>query len=239
MASEFNFKLLRRGAIYRISYAAWHTQMSPISFILYPGSLKVHALVLNAPSMSAAEQMIFARFIKKMSVIPGIENYSGRILYRILRMYYPNIVRKAYRTYFTSLITKQSLVSYGIVPQKLFTDLEFKISDKTLFKQASKTSLMQIITTFTGTQIKDVNLGMAQTLPFAKPVVTAPQKQNPEEQNQPAENKPKIPTAPTTPQIPQQATKTESNNQPTNNNINQPGNNNPNNNSPGGLEGYD
>lgn len=244
MASEFNFKLLRRGAIYRIKYSAWKTSPMPISFILYPGTMKVHALVLNAPTMSAAEQMMFARFIKKMKMIPGVENYSGRVLYRILRMYYPSIIKKAYRTYFTSLIASHSIVSYGIVPEKLFTDLEFKIADKALFKQASKTALMKIVTTFTATEIKDSKLGMSQTLPFAKPAVVpavipavTPNAQTNKQPATTQSNTPAIPGIAQTPGAP--AIKTvetptnENNTQNQNTNIKQPPNN------PGGLEGYE
>lgn len=159
MASQFNFKLLRRGAIYRINYTAFKTVPAPISFILYPGTLKVHAMCLNDPRMSLSEQMIFARFIKKMKSIPGVENYTGRMLYRIVKLYYPNIVRKSYRTYFTAKINNHSLLSYGIVPDTVFTDAEFSISNKNLYTDASRKLLTKILSTFTGTVIEKDKIG--------------------------------------------------------------------------------
>ena len=143
-----NFKLLRRGAIYRINYGNWHTTPKPIDFILFSGNLKVHALALNAINMSSAEQLMFVRFINKMKNIPNIQNYSGRMLYRIIRMYYPSIVKKAYRTYFTSMINQHSLVSYGIIPPVLFTDFEKQVSNKALFADANRQNLIKVIAAF-------------------------------------------------------------------------------------------
>ena len=201
-----NFKLLRRGAIYRINYGNWHTTPKPIDFVLFSGNLKVHALALNAIGMSSAEQLMFVRFINKMKNIPNIQNYSGRMLYRIIRMYYPSIVKKAYRTYFTSLITQHSLVSYGIIPPALFTDFEKQVSNKALFADANRQNLIKVIATFTGTVPKSADIGGMRTN-YAKPAPVTPAKPvvqpaAPQPTTGKPINEPTTPTPPVPPVVP-------------------------------------
>ena len=60
------YKILRKGAIYRINYTQWKTNIRPIIFVLYAGPMKVHALSINSPFLNARDRMIFINFLKKM-----------------------------------------------------------------------------------------------------------------------------------------------------------------------------
>lgn len=182
---------MRRGAIYSVaSYANWHTVMSPVVFVLHPGTDKLHALALNDPRMTQAEATQFAGFIKRMRNVPGVENYSGAVLYRILKTYYPGIVRKTYRTYFTSLVGRYSLVSYGLVPDRLFTDLEKTVTNSDLAKKVKNQQVVQAVSEFS---VKPPKLDKPSFFVPGKtpapPPISAPS----------APSAPKIPSAPSAP----------------------------------------
>ena len=131
-----NNKLLKTGGIYRLIYTTWKTQERPISFILYSGPSKIHALNINSKTMSILDIKKFAFFIKKMKAIKGVEKYTGRILYNILKKYFPDVIRKTYRTYVQSHVIGFSLVSTGIISPDLFTEYEKSYYNKLIYEQS-------------------------------------------------------------------------------------------------------
>ena len=131
-----NNKLLKTGGIYRLIYTSWKTQERPISFIIYSGPTKIHALNVNSKEMSITDIKKFALFIKKMKAINGVEKYTGRILYNILKKYFPDIVRKTYRTYMKSKLIGFSLVSTGIISPDLYTEYEKSYYNKFIYEQS-------------------------------------------------------------------------------------------------------
>lgn len=148
-----NFRLLRKFCIYRIQYYSFVTNPRPLIFVLYAGAFKVHALSINAPTMSTIDIMQFVGFIRKMRAIGNIDTYTPRVMYRILRTYYPNIVRKTYRTYFTSNIGAIALISYGLLRDKsLVTDYEIAAYNKSLMVDGNNITTARIINFSTGTK---------------------------------------------------------------------------------------
>jgi hypothetical protein len=135
--------LLRTGGIYRLIYTTWKSQERPISFILYSGPTKIHALNINAKSMSVLDIRKFVIFVKRMKSLKGIEKYTGRILYRILKRYFPDIIKKTYRTYLPSNVLGFSLVSTGIIPIELYTEYEKSHFNKFIYEQSKYDSLLR------------------------------------------------------------------------------------------------
>jgi hypothetical protein len=145
-----SFQLLQRGGIYRVVYSQWKTNPRPIIFVLHASPFKVHALSINAPGIGPADAVIFAQFINKMKRIRGVENWSGRVLYRILKTYFPNIVRKTYRTFISSYIGAISLVSTGILPPELFTSYAKSAYNEMLYRDAGFNQIFRIVSQRTG-----------------------------------------------------------------------------------------
>jgi hypothetical protein len=131
-----NNKLLKTGGIYRLIYTSWKSQERPISFIIYSGPFKIHALNINSKKLSILDIKKFAFFIKKMKAIKGVEKYTGRVLYSILKKYFPDIVRKTYRTYTPSHVLGFSLVSTGIISPDLYTEYEKSYFNKFIYEQS-------------------------------------------------------------------------------------------------------
>jgi hypothetical protein len=136
-------KLLRTGGVYRIIYTTWKTQERPISFILYSGPSKIHALNINSKTMSILDIRKFIVFVNRMKKINGVEKYTGRVLYSILKRYFPDIIRKTYRTYNTSNVLGFSLVSTGIIPSQFYTDYEKNYYNKFIYNQSQFDTLLK------------------------------------------------------------------------------------------------
>jgi hypothetical protein len=136
-------KLLRTGGVYRIIYTTWKTQERPISFILYSGPSKIHALNINAKNMSILDVRKFVTFVKRMKNIKGVEKYTGRVLFSILKKYFPDIIKKTYRTYNTSNVLGFSLVSTGIIPAQFYTDYEKNYYNKFIYNQSQFDTLLK------------------------------------------------------------------------------------------------
>lgn len=143
------FKVLRKGAIYRINYTQWKTNIRPIIFVLYAGPMKVHALSINSPFLNTKDRMIFIAFLKKMLKIKNAENYRGSLLYKIIKTYIKDVVKKSYRTYKTMYINKIALVSRGLISEKNFTDLEYNMIDPILYNEANNQPFMRSFRFFT------------------------------------------------------------------------------------------
>ena len=124
-------------------YRTWKTQERPVSFILYSGPTKIHALNINSKSMSILDIRKFVTFVKRMKGIKGVEKYTGRVLYSILKKYFPDIIRKTYRTYATPNILGFSLVSTGIIDPSLYTDYEKSYFNKFIYGQSQFDTLLK------------------------------------------------------------------------------------------------
>ena len=124
-------------------YRTWKTQERPVSFILYSGPTKIHALNINSKSMSILDIRKFVTFVKRMKAIKGVEKYTGRILYSILKKYFPDIIRKTYRTYATPNVLGFSLVSTGIIDPSFYTDYEKSYFNKFIYGQSQFDTLLK------------------------------------------------------------------------------------------------
>lgn len=160
-------KLLRTGGVYRLIYTSWKTQERPISFILYSGPNKIHALNLNSKSMSILDIRKFVTFIKRMRGIRGVEKYTGRVIYSILKKYFPDIIRKTYRTYTTSHVIGFSLVNTGIVPSEIYTEYEKTYFNKLIYNQSQFDPLLRTLN----------NESHTKYTPPAKPTLYNPQEE--------------------------------------------------------------
>lgn len=166
-----SFRLLRPYAIYRIVYVGKApTNPAPIVFPIYigPAGGKMHALVLNPYNISSFDVMNIVRFIKRMSRVPNAYRYNGRLMYRILRQYLPQIVSKCYRTYFSTGVKRYALISTGIVPKEVISEAEKSISDINLHQHAQKSLLVKSLNLFTDTKVGKKEIG--RTTPENPPV---------------------------------------------------------------------
>lgn len=181
-----NPKLLKKGGIYRIGYSNWKTNPRPIIFVIYAGVAKVHALSINAPGMTRLDAMAFTNFVKKMRAIQNADLYSPRLLYRILKQYFPGLVRKTYRTFFTNMLGSFSLISYGIADKDSFSDFEKSYYNKALYTEG--------INSITGRTLSNT-VPNAKYVPQPKMPIYTPEQQKQEQQqkiekqNQPPANK--------------------------------------------------
>ena len=140
-----NTKLLKTGGIYRISYANWITNERPIVYVIWSGPIKLHGISLNSKSLSSLDIIHFVNYIKNSKKILGFYKYNGRILYRIIRSYYSDIVRKAYRTYKQNGIVGFTLVNYGTTPKQYYTQYETAHTSQYLYNQSKWDMTLQKI----------------------------------------------------------------------------------------------
>ena len=161
-----NTKLLKTGGIYRISYANWITNERPIVYVIWSGPLKLHGISLNSRSLSSLDIIRFVNYIKNSKKILGFYKYSGRILYRIIRGYYGDLIRKGYRTYRQSAIVGFSLVNYGTTPKEYYTQFEMAHNSQYLYNQSKWDPTLQ--------RINWTNRGSA-FVPPKKPIIYNPQ----------------------------------------------------------------
>jgi len=160
------FKVLRPFCIYRIVYQGKApTNPAPIVFPIYISRTggKMHALVLNSPDMNMFDITAFVRFIKKMRAVKNIDNYSGVTMYKILKVYLTQIVRKCYRTYFVLGVKRFALLSTGLVPDSKFTQLEKELSDANLFVEAKGKLIVKALSFFTKTGLNLKELGTQES----------------------------------------------------------------------------
>jgi len=104
-------RLLTFGAIYTTTYTNWRHDPRPMIWVQYSGPKYTHAI--NIHYLNSYDKAWFANtiyIIKKAGQV-----IDGRLFYSFLKMRRPNIVRVAYRVYFTGLLNAR-LVSAGITP---------------------------------------------------------------------------------------------------------------------------
>jgi len=165
-----SFRVMRAFAIYRIVYhGIAPSNPAPIVFPIYISRAggKMHALVLNPQNMNIFDVTGFVRFIKRMRTIPNIERYTGVTMYKILKTYQMNLIRKCYRTYFAVGVKRFALLSTGLVPDKLFTDLEKELSDVNLFLDSKARAVVKALSFFTTTEMKLKEIGSQATRKIA------------------------------------------------------------------------
>lgn len=102
-------KTLSFGAIYLGQYSNWHNDQNPLIWIQWSDKKYTHGI--NIHYLNRGDRAWFMRTIYLMT--KGGQNITPRNMYRLLKMRRYNIVRTAYRKYFTSLLNMR-LVSAGI-----------------------------------------------------------------------------------------------------------------------------
>jgi len=112
--------LFYQGKIYATRYLNWKHDATPLIFVLYSDVNKTHALNLHYfPQPLLVQFILFVKKFNKKFPIPPTPNF-GRVLYRIIKKYYPNWAKVAYRTYKTSLLSGY-LINDGITqPVKVY-----------------------------------------------------------------------------------------------------------------------
>lgn len=138
-----NYKLLRNGAIYRISYSTWITNERPIVYLIYASPFKLHGLSLNGPNISTLDIKRFAYFLKLARKTKNWSSFNGRIVYRILKTYFRDLVKKTYRTYIVRNVAGYSLVNTGTVPKEQFTSYETAHQNAFLYNQSKLDTKLQ------------------------------------------------------------------------------------------------
>ena len=142
------------GSIYSISYSEWKTNPYKIYvFILYAGPNKIHALNINARQLGSIQKVKIINVISKIGKIPQASQYTGRVLYRILRKYLPNEIRLCYRTYKRQYITKTTLINYGLKTKEDFDAIERvknmeRKDNPQLYNEAKKDLIIKNFTNF-------------------------------------------------------------------------------------------
>jgi len=105
--------LLKSGRIYSFqSYANAKKDTQPLVLIFGTGTL--YSEGLNIHYLSGWEQKLLAEAIVKLHFNFKDMGYSGMLLYKLLLIEMPYIVKKSYRKYFLRYITGSFLVSNGV-----------------------------------------------------------------------------------------------------------------------------
>lgn len=144
-----NAKIIKQYSIYRIYYSGWKTNIRPIVFPIWVGSAKIHALSINAPQMSRFAQMKFVGMLKRLMSVNGANKYPGAMMYRIFRMYGPEIVRSSYRTFWKAQVNRFTLLNYGLNSKEDFANLDTQFRNADLYKEGSGQIITKIINNFT------------------------------------------------------------------------------------------
>jgi len=104
-------RLLTFGAIYYGNYSNWKHDPTPLIWCQYSDAKYTHGI--NIHYLSSYDKAWLANTIYILK--RANQRIDGRIFYRLLKMRRPNIVKTAYRVYFTNLLNVR-LVSAGITP---------------------------------------------------------------------------------------------------------------------------
>lgn len=97
------------GRIYQCYYRNWHHDPRPL--ILIVGSDAFYTIGINIHYLSPGQQTDLTNYILMMRQSNVVLN--GLSIYKIMKYRYPRIVKKAFRKYFTGMLTGK-LVSEGI-----------------------------------------------------------------------------------------------------------------------------
>lgn len=147
-----NYKLLRNGGVYRLSYTTWVTNEKPIVYLIHASPYKLHALSLNGPNVSTLDVKRFAYFVKLARSTKNWSTFTGRVVYRVLKTYFRDLVKKTYRTYVTRNVVGYSLVNTGTVDPTLYTSYEKSYQSSYLYNQSRLDTKLQELNRSTRTQ---------------------------------------------------------------------------------------
>lgn len=163
------------GAIYSMWYNQWQTNTKIYAFIMYggPGTDKVHALNIGARQLGVVDRAKIVRVIVKLAKVNTSTKYNGALLYRIFKRYLPLEIKKCYRTYFRSFITRAALINYGLNNKDEFTDLELKFQDEALFRSAKADFIIKMIDLYTKRGVQKTTVEDT----FAEPIDTTTTRQ--------------------------------------------------------------
>jgi len=110
-ALSTRMKILTFGAIYYGNYSNWKHDPTPLIWIQYSDRQYTHGINIHYLNYGDKAWLANTIYILKRSA----QRIDGLTFYRLLKMRRPNIVKTAYRVYFTNLLNVK-LVSAGITP---------------------------------------------------------------------------------------------------------------------------
>lgn len=107
------------GTIYKMNiYQNWKRDPAPMIYVMYSGPMTFiktsghYTDGINLNYLDISQKSWFARTIFLMR--KGNQQMNGAVFYRFLKGQRPDIIRKAYRRYHTSMILRPKMVSAGI-----------------------------------------------------------------------------------------------------------------------------
>lgn len=164
--------IYKTGSFYSLYYTQWKKNIKIYAFILYggPGVDKVHALNIGAVQLNIVDRAKLMRVLVQLMKIPASNKYTGAMLYRILTTYIKPVIKKCYRTYIKTYISKAALINYGLNKEEDFTELEKNFADKDLYKKATQDLIIKTLNLYSkrGVALKTVENS------FAKPTIEQP-----------------------------------------------------------------
>lgn len=109
---------LNTGCIYKIDYAGYRIDPSPLTLILYSGKKYTHGINITYLSKGLSNQLI--EIIAKIATTQIKANDAYDLYHSHLKKKIPSVIRIAYRTYFTNKIKNPIFVSNGYFNTKDF-----------------------------------------------------------------------------------------------------------------------
>lgn len=140
------FELLRNFSIYRVNYAHYQQTINPIAFILFSGvGSKIHCIYLNAPGMDSFARMKFIGILKRLKDLKV--PWNPRMMFRILKVYAPEVLRSGYRTLRKIYVNRIALINYGLNKEEDFSKemLQESLKDRALFYSKNRETVSKVL----------------------------------------------------------------------------------------------
>lgn len=109
---------LKRGYIYRFEYRNYHEDPNPLALILWSGREKTHAININYLKPKLRDELIDMIAQIAGSRLDASDAYA--FYHDYFKKKLPYIIRRAYRTYFTSKIKHPTSIARGFFEIKYF-----------------------------------------------------------------------------------------------------------------------
>jgi len=140
---------------------------------------KVHALNVGARQLTTMDRAKIVHTITRLSKVPSASKYTGQVLYRILQTYLKDQIKKCYRTYFHSAISRATIINYGLNKKEDFSPEDFKVYNPSLLQEARRDLLVRLINIYTlrGLDVTDMQASLAKVgakTPVGQPVLATP-----------------------------------------------------------------
>lgn len=140
------FELLKNFSIYRIYYSHYQQTLNPIAFVLFTGpGTKVHCIYLNAPGMDSFARMKFIGILKRLKDLKV--PWNPRMMFRILKVYAPEVLRAGYRTLWKIYVNRIALINYGLNKEEDFSKelMQENLKDRALFYSKNKETISKVL----------------------------------------------------------------------------------------------